>query len=91
MLLQVLAIVNCAAMNTGVHRFFWIGVSGFLGYNPSSGIAVFDHKNLALHHLFGPISSVVPFLTEVQPHWLPCCSSKMHMTISESLYPLSCA
>ena len=26
-------------MNIGVHRFFWIGVSGFLGYNPSSGIA----------------------------------------------------
>ena len=26
-------------MNTGVHRFFWIGVSGFLGYSPSSGIA----------------------------------------------------
>ena len=26
-------------MNTGVHRFLWIGVSGFLGYNPSSGIA----------------------------------------------------
>ena len=25
-------------MNTGVHRFFWIGVSGFLGYSPSSGI-----------------------------------------------------
>ena len=25
-------------MNIGVHRFFWIGVSGFLGYN-SSGIA----------------------------------------------------
>ena len=21
-------------MNVGVHRFFWIGVSGFLGYNP---------------------------------------------------------
>ena len=32
------AIVNCAAMNIGVHRFFWIGVSWFLGYNPSSGI-----------------------------------------------------
>ena len=31
--------VNCAAVNIGVHRFFWIGVSGFLGYNPSSGIA----------------------------------------------------
>ena len=36
---QHLAIVNCAAMNIGVHRFFWIGVSEFLGYNPSSGIA----------------------------------------------------
>ena len=36
---QYLAIVNCVAMNIGVHRFFWIGVSGFLGYNPSSGIA----------------------------------------------------
>ena len=37
---QQLAIVNCAAMNIGVHRFFWIGISVFLGYNPSSGIAV---------------------------------------------------
>ena len=36
---QYLAIVNCAAMNIGVHRFFWIGVSVFLGYNPSGGIA----------------------------------------------------
>ena len=36
---QHLAIVNCAAMNIGVHRFFWIGFLGFLGYNPSSGIA----------------------------------------------------
>ena len=36
---QNLAIVNCAAINIGVRRFFWIGVSGFLGYNPSSGIA----------------------------------------------------
>ena len=36
---QYLAIVNCAAMNIGVHRFFWMCVSGFLGYNPSSGIA----------------------------------------------------
>ena len=25
-------------MNIGVHRFLWSGVSGFLGYNPSSGI-----------------------------------------------------
>ena len=36
---QHLAIVNCAAMNIGVHRFFWIGVSGFLEYNSSSEIA----------------------------------------------------
>ena len=36
---QHLAIVSCAAMNIGVHRFFWIGVSGVLGYNPSSRIA----------------------------------------------------
>ena len=34
-----LTIVNSAAMDIGVHRFFWIGVSGLLGYNPSSGIA----------------------------------------------------
>ena len=26
-------------MNIGVHRLLWIGVSGFLGYNPNSGIA----------------------------------------------------
>ena len=36
---QHLAIINCGAMNIGVHRFFWIGVSGFVGYNPSSGIS----------------------------------------------------
>ena len=34
-----LAIVNGAAMNIGVHKFFWIGDSGFMGYNPSSRIA----------------------------------------------------
>ena len=36
---QHLATVNNAAMSIGVHRFFWIGISVFLGYNPSSGIA----------------------------------------------------
>ena len=36
---QHLATANNAAMNIGVHRFFWIGVSEFLGYNPSSRIA----------------------------------------------------
>ena len=32
---QYLAIVNCAAMNIGVHVFFWMSVSVFLGYNPA--------------------------------------------------------
>ena len=36
---QYLAIVNCAAMNIGMHRFCWVSVLGSLGYNPSSGIA----------------------------------------------------
>ena len=36
---QHVVIVNCAAMNIRVNRFFWIGVSGFLGYGPSHGIA----------------------------------------------------
>ena len=36
---QHLDIVNCTAMNIGMHRFFYIRISGFLGYNPSSGIA----------------------------------------------------
>ena len=33
-----MAIVNCAAMNLGVPKFIWIGVSGFLGYNPRNRI-----------------------------------------------------
>ena len=35
---QHLAIINCAAVNIGVHKF-WICVSGFLGYIPSSKIS----------------------------------------------------
>ena len=35
----MLAIVNSAAMNIGVHRFFCIDDLGFLDYIPSSGIA----------------------------------------------------
>ena len=34
-----LAIVNNAVMNIGVHRFFCIGDSGFLGYSPRSRIS----------------------------------------------------
>ncbi|KAF6086351.1 hypothetical protein HJG60_008516 [Phyllostomus discolor] len=36
---QLLAIINCTAMNIGVQRFFWIGVLGHLGFDSSSGIA----------------------------------------------------
>ena len=36
---QHLAIINSAAMNIGVPKFFSIGVLGFLGYYPSSEIA----------------------------------------------------
>ena len=36
---QHLVIINNVALRIGVHRFFWIGVSGCLGYNPSSGIS----------------------------------------------------
>ena len=36
---QYFAIVNCAAVNIGVHKFFRIGVLGLLGCNSSSGIA----------------------------------------------------
>ena len=36
---QHLAVVNCAAVNIVVHKFFWISVSGILGYDASSGIA----------------------------------------------------
>ena len=35
---QILAIVNYAAINIGVHISFLIGVSSFLGYIPKSGI-----------------------------------------------------
>ena len=37
--LQHVAIVNCAAMNIGFHRFFWIDVSGLLGYNSSNEVS----------------------------------------------------
>ena len=36
---QHLAIAKCTTMNIGVHRFNWITAFGFLGYNPSNGIA----------------------------------------------------
>ena len=35
---QHLAITNSTTMNIGVHKFFWIGDSGFLGYIPSNRV-----------------------------------------------------
>nr|KAF6369034.1 hypothetical protein mMyoMyo1_010440 [Myotis myotis] len=37
---QILAIVNCAAMNIGMLTFFLIGASGFLGYIPRNMITM---------------------------------------------------
>ena len=37
--LRLFPALGFAAMNIGVHRFLWIGVSGSLGYNPNNGIA----------------------------------------------------
>ena len=39
-LLPALGYYKLCCYEHWVHRFFWTGVSGFLGYNPSSGIAV---------------------------------------------------
>ena len=36
---QIVATVNNTAVNTEVHVFFQVSVSGVLGYVPSSGIA----------------------------------------------------
>ena len=50
-------------MNIGVHRFFWTGDSGFLGYNPSSGI------------IGSKGSSIYSFLRKFHPVFHSGCSS----------------
>nr|KAF6469827.1 hypothetical protein HJG59_011184 [Molossus molossus] len=52
---QILAIINSAATNMGMHIFFLIGVSGFLGYIPRSGITESSGSSifnfLRYHHI----------------------------------------
>ena len=76
---QHLAIVNCAATNTGVHRFFWTGDSGFLNYNPSSRIA----GSKAVWFLVFWGNSIL-FSTVAAP---VCIPTKQCTTVSFSLRP----
>ena len=63
---QHLTIVNYTVMNIGVHRFFWIGVSGFLKYTPSSGIA--GSKAVPFLVLWG---NSILFSTAAAPVFIP--------------------
>ena len=77
---QDLAIVNCAAVNIGVHRFFWIGVSGFLGYNPSSGIAGLKGRSI--------FSILRKFYTVFHSGCMSLQSHKQCIRVPFSLQPL---
>ena len=77
---HVLAFVNSAAMNTGVHVSIWIMV--FLGCMPSSGVGLVYEGN---YILFSTV--VVPMWSHVPP-WLAVLQASLSLSISWSLLKL---
>ena len=81
---QHLAVVNYAAMNIGVHRFFWIGVSWFLGYDPSSGTAKMTSniyilskraRHRAMYIVCSKFKPPLHILTHIGPYtYKHCCT-----------------
>ena len=67
---QVLAIVNSAAMNIGVHIFFWIGILGFSGYIPE--VELLGQKAVPFLIFWG---NSMLFSTEAAPICIPTNSA----------------
>ena len=80
--LQHLAIVNGTAMNIGVHKFFWIGGSGYLVYIPSNGIA--GSKTFPYFVFWG---NYIPFSTVAASVCLPT-NSELGSLFSTTLQAL---